>query len=60
MTTFIAILVLVSVVAGVAGLLERNQHRLDRLPHQVAGAAGVDLDLERVVHEVDATRAHAA
>ena len=61
MTTFLASLLLIAAFVGLMALLERTQRRTTGLPRAPFGAdADKDTDRARVLHELDAERAHAA
>ena len=57
MTTYIAAIVFLFLLAGIWMLLERNHHRTAGLPHAPYGAdVEGDSDLWRVRHDLDVTR----
>jgi hypothetical protein len=61
MNTLLALSILVIAFVGVLALLERTQRRTVGLPRAPFGAdADRDADLARVLHELDADRAHLA
>ena len=57
MTTYIAALVILSLLAGVWALLERNHRRTAGMTHGAyGGKVEVDSDLWRVRHDLGAAR----
>ena len=57
MTTYIATFVILSLLAGIWVLLERNHRRTAGMPHaSVGGKTELDSDLSRVLHDVGAGR----
>jgi hypothetical protein len=57
MTTYLAALVFLLLIAGIWALLERNHHRTAGLPHAPLGTdTEGDRDLWRVRHDLDVTR----
>ena len=57
MTTYIAAFVILSLLAGIWVLLERNHRRTADLPHVAyGGKVEVDSDLWRVRHDLGAAR----
>ena len=55
MTNLLAAALFILVLAAVVVLLDHAHRRTDDLPHAPSGAdAGADVDLQRVLHDLDA------